>query len=297
MHGPEQGQAIKEALLVDQFNHPERIDISGTLVSVVDIAPQEGLKSEIPTIVVPGFSATPEALKDTIIRIAEAGRRVISADAAHGVPIKGKGLTEAQLEAIGLPRAELRKLELILGLLEAKGLSPVNVVGHSEASIYVLAAAALAPEKFRNIVLVEPAGLIGADTVWQLGKRVLKDAKEEKIAGKSRQKVEFTPPNTIPETVLPHLPASIAEIRAIANSDVTDNLARVHGLGIGVSIIHGVDDQFFPMERVQQMVKDHMIDGLYSVEGTHNAMYLWEPYGRVTEQALSALENRHHRSQ
>lgn len=284
MHSIESGANLQEDPLVEQFNHPEEIEINGEVVEVMDIAPPE-LKTDTPTIVVPGFSATPEALKDAILRTAEAGRRVISADAPHGVKTERKDT--------GLPGAEARKIEVLLGLIEAKDLEKVNVIANSEASIYTAAAAALFPEKFKNIVLVEPAGLIGNDSFFKLLKRVQEDLKKERERESRMQRVKYPASEAIGRrSIRSNIIASIREVRAMAHADITPLLEQAHKQGVGISIIHAVEDRVFPMERVQQMVKSHMIDGFYSVEGTHNSIYQFEPFGRAAEKALSALERK-----
>lgn len=258
--------------------------MNGEQVFVVDISPEE-LTYEIPTIIMPGFSATPEALKDSILRTAEDGRRVISAYAPHGI--------EVAEQRSDLPEAEMRKLELLLTLIEAKGLEKVNVISNSEASIYVTAAAVLYPEKFSNIVYVEPAGLIGDDSFFQLLRRTHQDIQEEKKHKASQTMVKFPSPSNVgPKSIMAGIGASIKEIQAIAKADITPGLIAIHEAGVGVSIIHAVDDKIFPMDRVQQMLKAHMIHGLYSVKGTHNSIYSYEPYGRASVAALKALENR-----
>lgn len=269
---------------------------------MVDIAPSE-LKTEVPTLIMPGFSATPEALKDSILRTAEAGRRVVSAYAPHGV--------KTEREVADLPEAETRKLEMMLQLIEAKGFDKVSVIANSEASIYVAAAAALYPEKFSHIVLIEPAGLIGEDSFFRLIKRVLADIKEEKAHDADKQRVAYPSPKSVGiKSVLSNITASIKEVRAIAQSDIVSALEKIHESGIGISIIHAVDDKVFPMNRVQQKMEEKMrqriehlgdlaetgiIDGFYSVTGTHNSIYAYEPYGRIAEEALSALEEKYRR--
>ncbi len=273
----------EEQYLLEQFNHPEKIELNGEQIEVVDISPRE-LKTQEPTLILPGFSATPEALKDAILRTAEAGRRVISAKAPHGISVWEK--------KSDLPYAERTKLELVLRLIEEKGLETVNVIANSESSIYSTTAALLS-QKVSNMVLVEPVGLIGKDSLLQLLKRTREDMQEQARQDSSKEKVKYPSPNDIGvKSVLSNIVASVNEVRAIADSDITGALEELHKSGVGISIIHGVDDKMFPMERVQKMVKEEMIDGFYSVQGTHNSIYVYEPYGRVAEEALSALENK-----
>lgn len=287
MRGPErftEETNLNEQHLLQQFDSPEKVEFGDKAIEVVDVTP-ESSKTETATLMMPGFSATSEALKDAILRTAEAGRRVISFKEPHGIDV-----TQRETE---LPEAEARKLELILQLVEKKGLDKVNVISNSESAIYVTAAAALYPEKFENIVFIEPAGLIGEDSFMELLKRFVQDAKEQGRQDKSKEKVKYPSPASVGiKSVLSDLFASIKEVKAIAHSNIAPALEQVHKSGIGVSIIHAVDDKIFPIERVQKMVKADMIDGFYSVSGTHNSIYSYEPFGRAAEAALSALEKK-----
>lgn len=307
MHTPEfiptSGEP-QEQSLPEQFDNKDNlVELNGKKIRVVDIAPAER-KTEVPTLIMPGFSATPEALKDSILRTAEAGRRVISAYAPHGIEVQEE-------RGADLPEAEARKLEMMMRLIDAKGPDKVNVIANSESSIYVAAAAMLYPEKFSHIVFVEPAGLIGEDSFLELIKRVLADIKEEKTHDAEKEKVAYPSPASVGiKSVLSNIRASIKEVQAIAQADIFTALEKIHESGIGVSIIHAVDDKVFPMDRVQQKMEEKirermgrleemagigMIDGFYSVTGTHNSIYQYEPYGRVAEQALSALEEKRKR--
>ncbi len=66
------------------------------------------------------------------------------------------------------PKEEVRKALNILGVLEEKDVEKTDVIAHSEGAVNTLIAASLYPEKFRNIVLFGPAGLIGEDTFTRL---------------------------------------------------------------------------------------------------------------------------------
>ena len=273
----------EEEYLVKQFHNPKKLDLNGEKIDVVDISPRETIKG-IPTLILPGFSATPLALKDMIIRTAEQGRRVISADAPHGINIKDR--------QSDLPDAEMRKLELVLKTMEVSGLEKVNVIGHSESAIYIVAAAALYPEKFANIVLVEPAGLQGKDNALSLLFRFLEDMKEDARQSKDFKKVKFPSPNVGVHSVLSDVVASAKELHAISKVDISQVLEKIRESGVKVSIIHAVDDKLFPMERIQEKTTAKMVDGFYSIKGTHNNIYGYEPFGRAAEAALTALENK-----
>ncbi len=277
----ESSEGITHKKLLAQFDNPHTLELNGKPVDVVDIVPED-LKTEVPTLVIPGFSATPEALKDSIIRIAEAGRRVISAYAPHGIP--------SERAEGDLPPAEMRKLELLLSLLEKKELQKINVIANSEGAISVAVAAVLYPEKFENIVLVEPAGIVGTVSALELIRRTLADAADQ-ASNKDLGRAQYPAPRSVGiKSILSNLVATVQEIRSIGQADITPALAEIHSKGIGVSIIHAVDDKVFSMEKVLQMVHANMLDGFYSIKGNHMSLYERDPIGRAAEAALSALE-------
>jgi hypothetical protein len=72
-----------------------------------------------------------------------------------------------------------------------------------------------------------------------------------------------------------------------------DLLRHIRQTGIRISIIHGVDDGTFPMDRVQGVVKSDMVDGFFSVKGRHGQFQL-EPdgYTRLADFALTAMDSK-----
>ncbi len=266
------------------IDKPGKVRLNNEDVDVVDIYFGKN-KTYRATIVLPGFSATPESLKNLILSVAESGRRVISAYAPHGIK-SGRKISD-------LPEAEARKAELLLRLIEIKGLNKVNIIGHSEASIYATAVTILIPEKIENLILISPAGLIGKDNIFSLLRRVIEDEKERARQRGTFKKLRYPSPISVTiQSILSDPLASMKEALAIARSDITSALSKVRQLGVGVSIVHTVDDRFFPMERMQEIVTPEMVDGFYSVRGTHNALYFYEPFGRIALVALVALERK-----
>lgn len=68
-------------------------------------------------------------------------------------------------------------------------------------------------------------------------------------------------------------------------------MQTLKALGIAVSIVHAVDDKFFPMGKIQQRITNDAVEGFYSIEGTHNSLYLHpEKYTRLIDEVLDALE-------
>ena len=279
-HGEQDSQHEK---LLHQFNRPESVKVGDADGLTVHLSPEQK-KTEIPTFVLGGFSATPDALKDALIRTAEAGREVFSPHAPHGVKTE---------ERSGMAMAMTRKLQVLFGSMDAKGINKTNVIAHSSAAVYAAAAAAANPERFENIVLVEPAGLIGQDSLLKLLGRTIQDMKGTGEAAKGLKPVAYQSDLSVgAKSILSNLYRSYRELEAIAGSDITDSLKKAHDAGVGISIIHAVDDEVFPMQRVIEMTKAHMLDGFYSVRGPHGSIYLFQPFGEAAEAALTALEKK-----
>jgi len=80
------------------------------------------------------------------------------------------------------------------------------------------------------------------------------------------------------------------EVRAIAKTQLPELLREIKKNGTKISVIHGADDDAFPMERVQKMVNSEIIDGFYSVKGSHAEVRTKEAKKAYTELARYALE-------
>lgn len=296
---PSQPEASSEApekerlFLKEQFMRPEILELGGEKIEVHDIAPEK-LKTEVPVVFAPGWSGTPEAYRDNIVNLAAAGRRVLSVNAPHGIEnhdIQGE-------EVKDYAPVELGKLAAVTEALEKKGVQKVDAVAHSEAGIFLTIAATLNPERFRNLVFVDPAGMIGKDNMARLGvgfsidlvKQIVREARREDDDRMSPKpggalaplKVLFSNPK-----------ASFRGVAAIANSDIHEMLEDLKKKGVGISIIHGVEDRAFPMERVQEVVNTDQVDGFYSVKGGHNESILTpRKYTELIDYALDAMEKK-----
>jgi pimeloyl-ACP methyl ester carboxylesterase len=150
-----------------QFNHPETQEIYGGKIEIYDVTPERA-KTEVPVIIAPGWAVNAEVFKDNIKELANRGRRSISFGNYHGVE-NNVANTE------NIPNEEWRKVVALIGTIESQKLDKVDVMAHSEGAIYTLLAAKMYPEKFRNIVLVDPAGFIQNDSWPKLLVRFSKD--------------------------------------------------------------------------------------------------------------------------
>lgn len=157
------------------------------------------------------------------------------------------------------------------------------------------------PDKFRNLVLVNPGGMIGPDTAKRLlldftadyfeqWRRVLSTTDSKRASALERAiSAAFKSFKDSPKK-------SVEEVDSMASTQIHVLVRGLKAKGLGVAIIHSVDDKTFPFNRLQQITKEDMIDAFYSVPGTHNEFYL-DPhkYTLLVDQALDALEQKGNR--
>lgn len=280
----------EESAFSKQWNQPERLRFDDSEVEVFDIKP-EHKKTDVPTVFMPGWGNPTEMYKKDLEVLSSSGRRAIAVNAPHGIDAK----IDPEV-AKKFPEAELRKIMAVIGTLDQKKIEKIDAIGDSEGAIDAVIAATLYPERFRNIVLVNPAGMIGKDNIWRLAYGFLKDISKshfaearEKGTKESLKKLKAGASGPSSQSPI----QSISEVRAIAQTQIDSLLKGLKDKGIGISIIHGVHDEVFPMERVQQMTKANMIDGFYSVRKSHSHFELKEErYKKLAEEALTALEKK-----
>lgn len=150
---------------------------------VIEISPLQP-KTDIPVIIAPGWSEPPEVFEMSRAVMAARGRKSLAFD--H--PRVGGEVTPNP----DYPTPELRKALALLDLIEHTGSEKVDVVAHSEGAIYSAIAASLKPEKFRNIVLVAPGGMIGKDTLPALLGRFSKKVARNLTQGLTDKKTSKT---------------------------------------------------------------------------------------------------------
>jgi pimeloyl-ACP methyl ester carboxylesterase len=271
----------------------ETVKINGGSIETIDLQPEK-LTDEVPVLVAPAWAGSIEAYRNALETLAEQGRRVVSLNhARHGGELPApEDLPELLKD---MPTEELRKAESLLALLESKGIKQVDVVAHSEGAANALAAILLAPERFRNIVLVGPAGLIGEDNPIRLAKGFIKDSLMvnkptlEEIPISEEEK-EYRQKRGIESTNLPKLPGppfsgtafldmvkymasnphrSVQEIIDIARTRLEEVIKEAHRRGVGIVIMSNVDDPVFPTGEISKMVNGQMIDGFLSMRGGH----------------------------
>jgi pimeloyl-ACP methyl ester carboxylesterase len=252
---------------------------------------------------VTGWAGGSEHVKENARTIVWEGRAVVSVDAPHGVDHSLKA--EDRIGKVA--DAELRRIAAFISGLDAAGIQKVDAIGHSEGALDVLLAAAMFPERFNNIVLVNPGGLIANDDAVRLSLRFAHDMIRSWYfaykQGTVREKLRIDA-LSLPN-VLKNIPQSAKEVVSIANSHVYELLRQVRESGIGITIIHGPEDVVFPFSKMSTTIQDMkespeedittLLNGVYSVAGDHNTFIRRVPeYTRLAVGALRAMEEQKH---
>lgn len=289
----ETGEVVPSSSFENQFRGKEIFDFPEGKISVVDITPKT-LADVVPVLLAPGWSENYDTYRKTLKVGWDLGRRVLAV-----------GYSRREGEVIGneeYPKAELRKARLILGVLDKKGTDKVDVIAHSEGAINILIAAMIRPDKFRNIVLDKPAGLIGKN--WKVGliARFVRLMAQEAVT----RPVLLTDSNNAmiaairaARYIAENPKRVLDELVAITSFDITDLMRFLHEKGIMISVISGVNDPLFPVRRqIKEMHRKGLrkgekppFEGYYSVKGGHNEISLHpEKHAALALNALDDLQ-------
>lgn len=269
--------------LEEQFEHPEK----STGLSIYDLQP-EHLKTEVPTTVIPGWSLTPKTIQQLLLSLAREKRRILAYDAPHGIENKSapKGLSDTQT----------KKIAALFETLDEKGVGKTDILGISEGGIYASLAASLQPERFRNLVLVESAGLIKEADAPRIVASFSSEAAQDVLKSfknPTTLKTALKALGGVAKSVGLHTRESASELVEISNAEIHEILEELRSKGVKVTMIHGVDDKTFPMSKVQESVARKQVDAFYSIRGSHNS-FIFEPekIAMVIDEALDAMEKR-----
>jgi len=284
----------------------------------------ENLKSEVATYVFKSWGGLTAKSITGMLEDLATERHVLAADHPRGIEADNLGAAPDEFgKNFGhkIPESELMRIADAHKVMVENGIDMADLVGDSQGGWEAVLYAAMYPERVRNLVLIEPAGLIGEDSQGQLIARNVVSM----IKGLVRtQKERFLPPGAegtlerqeaenrqigmaigaedMKETFSKYTKeALLDDSKAISGADIVEILAHLRSLGIKISIIQGVDDEIFPIEKTINNLREKgalrggpkdILNGFYSIKGDHG--YAAISRGRFTElvkNALTSLEN------
>ncbi|MCR4325518.1 MAG: hypothetical protein NUV59_01805 [Patescibacteria group bacterium] len=179
----EKGIEKRQDWFTRQFAERENVDVGGGGVAeVVDVSPKT--PPEKPPIMLDPSTLVPIDTYEYVIReFVKADRRTLGIN--H--PREG-GSTEVPAEdrefAKQFPTEQLRQALTLIKVLDDKNIEGLEVLGHSQRGVSDVIAARLmqrraergeGPQRIRNLVLFESAGLVGKDNIARLGVGFLRD--------------------------------------------------------------------------------------------------------------------------
>ncbi|MFA5730158.1 MAG: alpha/beta fold hydrolase [Candidatus Paceibacterota bacterium] len=247
---------------------------------IIQIKPEK-FKDETPVFVSPGWGSIPKMHLENLEAIAEEGREVIS------VPFSREQKIEERNGFI----AEFQKALTIIEAIDKSGASQVDAIGHSEGGLNLALAASLHPEKFRSIVLVGAAGMVGKDSYFDLVKRFTIDEgiKEFKMREQSNMNSFFGYMKGILKYMAHNPLLAHQEIKEISQADIFEMTRYLKEKGVGVGVICGVNDQVFPIERVLKSLDEKKIDHFLSTKGNHGSFVFNKEHAALAEELLSLM--------
>ncbi len=246
-----------------QFNKRKTIEFLGVPLEFVDISPIRDVDS-VPIFLAPGWAGDKAMFKDVLYSFYRKNRRVLSLD--HHTHVKHTNIKK------GIPTVELRKSEEILAIIEHSGVRFVDAIFYSEGGINGILAANKRPDKFRNIILIDPGGFVMEDNIFKLiGRFVVETVKLARgvIFIPKMRKGIFNIGIKVITYATENPIRTLKEADAIAKEDVMDMLRVLHNKGIGTVIMHSTNDKVFPMDKMRKIITRDMVDHFYSTKGSH----------------------------
>jgi pimeloyl-ACP methyl ester carboxylesterase len=299
-----QEDSSEDLELVEQLRNPEEVTVGEETLRIFDVSPSvESLPNDVPVVLGPGLLQTGERNRELMFEIAKRGRRALTFSAIHGIEEHRDDIENAD----EYPESELRKVAALIRAIEEKEVEKIDYVGHSEGTIYGLIAAALYPEKFRNIILSSPIGFHENDTPLKLAARYLQEivkgaakdlrpAKREEWVEKigtgvgyasdvfdsawsrnEAKRVQSGEKNEASQQQARLSPQKLLEeVRGLSKISIVKLLRKAKENGIPVVISYGPEDKTTSNESVQESLSSDLVEGVYSVRGGHFTPH-WAP--------------------
>lgn len=214
-------------------------------IETVDIKPPNP-KTSIPVFFAPGWRETPELQEACLYEVYKANRRVFTLHHARSA---------YAVEAVGnYPAVEIQKAKTLLLCIKHMKMKRVDVITHSEGAINVAIAATMMPEKFRNLVLVTPAGLHGKDSLIRLTSGFTQHMLGQFAYASPRVTtyLKKLSPRKRRANLLKSALFALQEGRAIASFDIYSLLINLRKSGVKVAVLVGEKDTAIPFAKIKQ---------------------------------------------
>ncbi|MFA5009047.1 MAG: alpha/beta hydrolase [Candidatus Paceibacterota bacterium] len=278
---------IKEAFTREQADvFLENIDFVKD-EEIFEINP-ENPKDEIPVFFSPGWGVekADQSMKETLETIANENRKVITSSFSREEKIIENKDTE------DIPIAELQKALTIIDSIEKKGIEKIDAIGHSEGGLNLAIAASLFPEKFRNIVFIAPAGMMGKNNSYlDLIKRFTIDEGINEIKHRKDSNINslYNYLKNIVKYTIKNPSLAYKETREVNNADIFEITKSLKKQGVGVGLVCGANDKVFPIEEIMKNANEDNIDYFVSTKGHHGSFATNKEHVLLAEDLLTNM--------
>lgn len=271
--------------------------IAGVPTEVFDSI-ETATSTDAPLVIAPGLGATIHTNAPMLDMISRDGHRVISLNHPRSERIE---LSEDDAKAAAeFYRIEAQKASNLLELIDktCPG-EKVRAAAFSEGALNIMIAVYLHPEKFKSIVLISPAGLLGPRHTFGIGLISLAHRffKQKRFAEQhgTPSRDTFSAESEFPELAeeedamfdyvsdawkedeaAAHGQSawqSAQELWAIGHMRIDSLIAFARAAGIKVAVITSADDLIFPSEKVAERMPADSLDGFMTVRGAHAPHY------------------------
>ena len=272
---------------------------------ILDLYPKPGEeKPSLPVLVAPGWADTAKAMKKPLEALVEKGRRALTLDYPR------KSLINESIEGQSIEAAQ--RAFTLLETIDKKDLKEVDAIGYSEGGLDLAIAASLRPEKFRNLVFVAPAGMIGKDSFYKLAKRFAAEIATSNL-GATHKPETIKPVYIMTQEFFKYVAENpklaTREVKAMVNADIYQMVKDLKAKGIRISFVCGADDKVFLMNKIQKKLSEEFpskkdengnviskgfnLDGFCSVKGGHQEILLHpKKYMSAIEELLTSLKKK-----
>ncbi len=224
------GEAVRSMVTFEhEFNDKKTIELLDRQVKVVEVGrPEVPGPDEVPIVIVGGWAEDSDTFRGTIQTLYERGRWVVTLD--HPVQSDKAGNYHEVLEEMGIDKAD--------------------VIAHSGGAGDAMDWASLYPDQVRNIVLANPNGLNGKDSIATLGARFLiKEAMGmTEINNPNARRAKLSGVRKL--AGLSNIVHGWTEARAIADADITKAMDAFRAKGHKIGIIQSHSDPIFLTDRI-----------------------------------------------
>lgn len=269
------------------YQHVESFKSLGGYVRVHEINP-ENKKDEVPILFIPGWGASAKTVEKLAIEFANHGRRILVINNEH---LDRCQRTEEK-EYRKVPCLEYNKAIGIHTILKGRELTKVDLISHSEGSVAATVAMHMEPSFFRNLLLINPAGLLENDTLLKLEHRFLFAIYTHIHNSKGilhKQSITFW--FNVLKYVLLNPIQSFREAFNLPYCDIESFLEEINvKQDMQALILQTKGDVVFPLKKIKKTLQRSPSVRLYVEEGNHIQLYL-EPE-RFVVKILKILNER-----